>query len=84
MIIKREIGEKGQIVIPKDIRDFLGLEKGEKVVFEVKDKEVILKKEQDTEQFLNDFFSIARHKKGGKNLSIKDIKKISGEQYELH
>ena len=54
------------------------------MVFEVKDKEVILKKEQDTEQFLNDFFSIARHKKGGKNLSIKDIKKISEEQYELH
>lgn len=80
MIIKREIGEKGQVVIPKDIREFLGLEKGQKVVFEVKDKEVILKKEQDVEKFLNEFFSVARSKK---NLSIKDINKIREKQYEL-
>lgn len=33
MIIKREIGEKEQVVIPKDIKDMLNLRKGEKVVF---------------------------------------------------
>ena len=80
MIIKREIGEKGQVVIPKDIREFLGLEKGQKIVFEIKDKDVLLKKEQDVEKFLNEFFSVARSKK---NFSIKDIKKIREDQYEL-
>ena len=36
MIIKREISEKGQIVIPKDIREYLGLKEREKVIFEIK------------------------------------------------
>ena len=34
MIIRREIGEKGQVVIPKIIREMLKLRKGKKVVFE--------------------------------------------------
>jgi len=80
MIIKREIGEKGQVVIPKDIREHLGLKIGEKVVFEVKDDKVTLKKEQDVDEFLKEFFTLARLKR---NLSAKDIKKILEEQYEL-
>ena len=79
MIIKREIGEKGQVVIPKDIREHLGLKIGEKVVFEVKDDKVTLKKEQDVDEFLKEFFTLARLKR---NLSAKDIKKILEEQYE--
>ena len=79
MIIKREIGEKGQVVIPKDIREHLGLKIGEKVVFEVKDEKVTLKKEQDVDEFLKEFFTIARLKQ---SISAKDIKKILEEQYE--
>ena len=79
MIIKREIGEKGQVVIPKDIREHLGLKIGEKVVFEVKDDKVTLKKEQDVDEFLKEFFTIARLKQ---SISAKDIKKILEEQYE--
>ena len=55
MIIKREIGEKGQVVIPKDIREYLGLDIGSNIVFEVKDNQVAIKKEQDPEEFLKDF-----------------------------
>jgi len=80
MIIKREIGEKGQVVIPKDIRNFLGLEKGEKVVFEVKDREVILKKEQDVEEFLKDFLNIPE--KLRKPITMKEIKNIILSQYD--
>ncbi len=78
MKIKREIGEKGQIVIPKDIREHLGLDFGVNVTFEVKDDEVIIKKEKN-EEFLKDFLNVPKLKK---KLSIKDLKRAYEEQYE--
>ena len=55
MIMKRQLGEKGQVVIPIDIRQMLSLHSGENVVFEVKDEEVKIKKEQNPDEFLRDF-----------------------------
>jgi len=80
MIIKREIGEKGQVVIPKDIREMLKLRKGEKVIFEVRDNEVVIKPEQSPEEFLKDFLDVPGKKK--KMSSIKEVKKIILEQYD--
>ena len=79
MIIRREIGEKGQVVIPKDIREFLGLKERERIVFEVKDNKVMLKKEQTPEEFLKDFLDVPNKKKRG---STKKLKEIYEEQYE--
>ena len=36
MEIRRTLSEKGQVVIPKDIREYLGLKPGSEIVFEVK------------------------------------------------
>ena len=80
MIIKRQLGERGQVVIPKDIRQMLGLHSGESVVFEVKNDDVRMKKEEDVKEFLKRFFSIARSKK---SLTLKDLKKIEEESYDL-
>lgn len=79
MIMEREIGEKGQVVIPKDIRRYLGLRKGKKVVFEFRDKEVVIKAEQDPIKFLNDFLNVPRKK----NITLKEIKKTLDEKYDL-
>lgn len=79
MKIKREIGEKGQIVIPKDIRDNLGLNIGVNITFEVEDDKVILKKEKDPNDFLKDFLNVPKIKR---KLSIKDLKKAYEKQYE--
>lgn len=80
MIIKREIGEKGQVVIPKDIREFLGLKVREEVVFEIRNNnEVILKKQEDPEEFLKDFLNVPKIKR---KINTKELKKIYEEQYE--
>jgi AbrB family looped-hinge helix DNA binding protein len=78
MIIKREIGEKGQVVIPKDIREHLGLNIGVNITFEVKDNEVIIKKEEDPDKIVEDFFNTPKIKK---KIPVKELKRIYEEQY---
>jgi AbrB family looped-hinge helix DNA binding protein len=38
------VSEKGQVTIPKEIRDSLGLKRGDRVVFLEADEQVILRK----------------------------------------
>jgi len=78
MIIKREIGEKGQIVIPKDIREHLGLDIGVNITFEVDNNKVILKKADNANEIVEDFFNTP---KINKKLTSKELKKIFEEQY---
>lgn len=79
MEVKREIGEKGQVVVPKDIRSLLGLRKGQKVIFEVKGREVLMKPEQEAEDFVRDFLDVPGKEKRG---SVKQIKGIMEERHE--
>ena len=38
------VSEKGQVTIPKEIRDYLGVKTGDKVIFLIEDDKVILVK----------------------------------------
>lgn len=40
----RNVGPKGQVVIPKRMREALGLKTGVEVNFELRDKEIVIKK----------------------------------------
>ncbi len=40
------LSEKGQITIPKEIRDRLRLVQGDRLMFEIKDDQIIIKKTQ--------------------------------------
>lgn len=79
MQMKREMGEKGQIVVPKDIRENFNMRPGTTIVFEVRDGEVVIKPEKSGEEFLKDFLDVPKLKKP---LTAKEIKAGIEEQYE--
>jgi len=56
--IKRKVGPKGQIVIPKLVRDFLGLDSGGEVFLEVRGKEVLIRRALEPTSFVDDFCSL--------------------------
>ncbi len=80
MYMKRNIGEKGQVVIPKDIRNHLGLRPGSEVVFEMKNSEVVIKRPLNSRQFVEDFCNVPNKLK---KIDIKTIKKALEEEYDL-
>ena len=77
MIIKRKVGPKGQVVIPKDIRDLLKIKPGSEIIIEIKKNEIIIRPAENEDEFLKKFF------KTSKKLTEKiDIKKQLEEHYE--
>jgi len=60
------ISEKGQITIPKEIRDKLGLRKGDKLVFDLKNDKIIITKSKT-----NKISKILDSQKPWKGSSIK-------------
>jgi AbrB family looped-hinge helix DNA binding protein len=51
MKFQSKLGERGQVVIPKPIRDNLGLNKNSAIEFELKGSTVILKAKDDVADF---------------------------------
>ncbi|AEE93300.1 VapB-type antitoxin [Acidianus hospitalis W1] len=49
MTLKVEVGKKGYIIIPKDIRDLLGIKEGDKLILNVYDGKIILEPERKVE-----------------------------------
>ncbi len=43
MRLKSRVGPKGQAVIPKEVRDMLGIAPGDEIIFEVMDREARIK-----------------------------------------
>jgi AbrB family looped-hinge helix DNA binding protein len=77
MIIKRKLGPKGQIVIPKDAREQLNIKPGSEVLIEVVNNEIRIKPAMSEMDFFNNFV------KTSKKLAEKiDFKKLYDEQYE--
>ena len=78
MNIRRKLGPKGQLVIPKVVREFLGIKPGDAVVIEVRGKEVLIKPGVDPETFVEDFCSLTETKLKKK----LDLEKLLEEEVE--
>jgi len=77
MKIRRTISSKGQVVIPKDIREYFGMKPGTKISFEVRQNELVIRPEVDPERFVEEFGSSVT-KKLRKKI---DLKRLYEEQY---
>ena len=62
MVRTRTVGKKGQVTIPKEIRDKFGLKEGEKVIFEVKGDEIVMKPEKSGKDYVEELTSIVKKK----------------------
>ena len=62
MILRRKLGQKGQLVIPKVVREFLGIKPGDEVMIEIREKEVLIRPGVDPERFVDDFCSLTERR----------------------
>jgi AbrB family looped-hinge helix DNA binding protein len=77
MVRIRIVSKKGQVTIPKDIRERFGIKEGTKVVFEVRGDEIVIKPEKSGKDFVEDWCSIVK-----KKMSEPIVKKLKEEYYE--
>jgi AbrB family looped-hinge helix DNA binding protein len=76
-MLSRKVLAKGQIVIPKTIRELMGINEGDDIVIDVDGDRIILSKKSDVSEI---FADVAERK--GKKLSMKDIKRNLEARYE--
>ena len=48
------VSEKGQIVIPKEIQNSLGIKKGDRLVITTKNKKILIQKAENIEKQMGD------------------------------
>ena len=76
---KTTVGPKGQVVIPKDIRDKIGIKEYSEVIVDIMDDSVIIRKLKPESVTYVDYYCTTYSRKLTKRV---DIKKITEEQYE--
>jgi len=83
MFIRRKVGPKGQVVIPKMIREYLGIEPGDEVLMEVEEKRLVIKKTLKPERFIEEFCSTSAKKLADKINLEKILEEEVGERLGL-
>ena len=76
---KTTVGPKGEVVIPKEIREKIGIKEYSEVIVDILDDSVVIRKIKPESVSYVDFYSSTYSKKLKKKI---DIKKIAEEQYE--
>ena len=62
MVRTRTVGKKGQVTIPKEIREKFGLKEGERVVFEIRGDEIVMRPEKSGEDYVEELASVVKKK----------------------
>ncbi|MBI2583369.1 MAG: AbrB/MazE/SpoVT family DNA-binding domain-containing protein [Candidatus Aenigmarchaeota archaeon] len=81
MQMERVVSEKGQIVIPKDARDFVGIKPGSMVVIEVQGGGIVIRPQKTGKEFVDYFCKTSRKLK--RSPTSKELKRTMEEQYDL-
>ena len=68
----KNVGPKGQVVIPKRIRDALGLKPGVEVTLEMRGQEIVIKKPQVKGSYI-EYFITTSSPKLKKRINIKEL-----------
>jgi AbrB family looped-hinge helix DNA binding protein len=68
----KNIGPKGQVVIPKRMRDALGIKPGVDVILEIRENEIVITKPK-IEGNYTEYYSSTRTPKLEKPINIKEI-----------
>lgn len=63
--IEAKVGERGQVVIPKPIRENYNIKPGQKVSFKIEDNKIIIQKNKET---LNNYLNRIPKKKEPENI----------------
>lgn len=75
-MIVRSILAKGQIVIPKTIRELLNINIGDEILIDIKDGKIVLSKKEKVSKI---FYEISRKNKA--KISMREIKTTLEERY---
>jgi AbrB family looped-hinge helix DNA binding protein len=77
----KNVGPKGQVVIPKRMREALGLKPGVEITLELRDDEIVIKKPKISGSYTEYFIATSRPKLK-KRINIKEL--ITSEVEERH
>ena len=77
MALVHEVYDRGQLVIPRYIRELLGWHKGTKISFHVEGNSVVLKRSDDV---LSEMEALAKEA----NLSEKEVEKMAKEHKKTY
>jgi AbrB family looped-hinge helix DNA binding protein len=78
---RKNVGQKGQVVIPKQLRDALGLKPGVEVILEIRGDEIIISKPK-IEGSYTEYYASTNAPKLKNAVNIKEI--INGEEAQRH
>ncbi len=78
---RKSVGPKGQVVIPKQMRDALGLKPGVEVILETRGTEIVISKPK-IEGSYTEYFTATHASKLKKTVAIKEI--ITQEVAQRH
>lgn len=69
---RRIVGPKGQVVIPDSMRQALGIKPGSKVVFEIRDEEIVIRPDLKPNEFVENYTKTYA-KKLRKEVDVKKV-----------
>jgi len=77
--MRRKLGPKGQVVVPKEIREKLGLAEGSMLTFEISGDTLLVRPEPSPEAVVERFLSVRGRKRG----RIVDWRSALDDEYKV-